>query len=164
LGDPQGLGGDGGSRVVEGPHGVGEPFGFLADQAIRRDLGVVEIHLPGGRAVDAHLVLGLAERHAGVVRHHQEGGDPLGLQLRVAGGEHRVGVGDAGIGDEPLGPGEAESPISPLVGGFHGHGVGPAAGFGEAVRHLVLPAGDPAEQLALLVVGAGQHDRDGAEA
>ena len=47
LRDPQGLARDGGPRVVEGAHGVTETLALLPDQAVRRDLCAVEVHLPG---------------------------------------------------------------------------------------------------------------------
>src|SRR6185437_16213722 len=62
LGDAQCLRGDRDPGVVQGGQGGAEPAALRADHPVRWDGTVVEVQLPGRRALDAQLVLGRAER------------------------------------------------------------------------------------------------------
>ena len=75
LGDPDGLGGDAEARVVERAERDGEALALGADQVLVRDADVVEDRLAGRRALDAELVLELADAEAGPVGLDHEGGD-----------------------------------------------------------------------------------------
>src|SRR6516225_427125 len=61
LGDAEGLRGDRDASVVQGAQRDLEAFPFLADQPGGRDRAVVEVQLPGRRALDAELVLRFPE-------------------------------------------------------------------------------------------------------
>ena len=61
LGDADGLGGDGRPGAVQGVHGDREALPFLADPVLGGDPDVIQDHLAGRAAVDAHLALQLAD-------------------------------------------------------------------------------------------------------
>ena len=90
----------------------------------------VEGRRAGGRAVDAELVLELADREAGPVGLDDEGGDPP--LLAVGQREDDVEVGDAGVGDPVLGP--VDHPFVAVEHRLRAHRAGIRAGLGLRER------------------------------
>ena len=163
LRDADGLGRDHRSRMIERPHRDREPLAFLADHPVRGDPAPVQDHLARRRALDAHLLLRLAERHAGVVAHHQERRDAFGAERRISGRENQIRVRYSGPRDETLGSVQHELTAVALVPRGHRSRVGARPGLGERVRHQDVAATDALRHRSSLLVGAGQHERDDAE-
>ncbi len=121
------------------------------------DLDPLEVHLAHGVAVQAHLLLGRAERDALGVARHDEAGQPAGA---VVGGadEGRVEVGVAGVRDPGLGALERVCRgVGVVVGrrpGAHRGDVGAGAALGQAVGAELVAGEHRREQGLLLRVGA----------
>ena len=140
------------------------PLPSLADQVRGRDPDVVEDRLARGRALDAELVLELADGEAGAVGLDHEGADARASgRARVGLGEDDVEVGDPEVGDPVLGAGD-----DPLVAvldrlGDHAAGVGARLGLGQRERRRPLARRAPGQEALLELVGAEQLDRQRAE-
>ena len=81
----------------------------------------------------------------------------------VRGGEDDVEVGDAAVGDEALGAVEDVGVAVAPRGGGHRGDVGAGARLGERHRAEAVALDDRLQQALLLLVGAGQQDRDAGE-
>ena len=105
-------------------------------------------------AVQAHLVLGLAERQAGCAVGDEEAGDALGAEVGDA-GEGRVVVGVGRVRDPRLGA--VEGPAA-VVGagrfGRHRSDVRSGVGFGEAIAAEPVAAEHVGQEGVALLVGA----------
>ena len=118
--------------TIEAGHRICETETLLSQQICRRNAAIVQLDLPGRLAAPAHLVLESAETEAVCAVFDDHGGDAFGAI--IAGSAHDdVGVGIAAAGDEGLGSGEGIAFVRPRRAGLERRGVGPRAGFGEAV-------------------------------
>ena len=141
-----------------------EPLALLADAIRGRNADVVEGQLRGRRAADAHLVLDARGGETGAVGLDDERAHPL----PTAGG--RIGQGEDGhdvrhraVGDESLRP--VEDVLVTVARGPHpvrGH-IRAGGGLGQGEGDQPLAAGESREVSVLLLVGAGQEDRQRAE-
>ncbi len=125
---------------------------------------VVQDDLTRRRPLDAHLLLGLAERDARVVAHHQERRDAFRTQRGVA----RV-ANTRYACDTPAPVMKRFVPFSTTSSPSRSYRVvmaaasEPAPGLGERVRHQDVATADALRHGPPLLVGAGQHQRDHAE-
>ena len=154
LGHAQRLGGDAHPRPVHQRHHVGDQSPLpLADQPAGR---VVEDQLAGGRAVDAQLVLQVADLHPLRPLGDEQAQAAAVGDFRLAAGQHQQDFA-AAVGDEPLHA--VEVPVALLVlEGPQPHGLQVAAGVGLGQHHRAghFAAGEPRQHLVLdLVVGEG---------
>ena len=111
------------------------PSPSRADHAVAGDADVVEVQLAGRAALDAELALLLAEGEPLVGLLHDEGADVgAAPALGVGHREHRVVLGDTGVGDPGLLA--VEYPVVAVARGAGPHRSGVAAGLalGQAVR------------------------------
>ena len=143
------------------PSATREPLALGADEVPGRDAHVVEDRLAGRRALDAELVLELADAEAGAVGLDDEGGEPP--RLAVGDREHDVEVGDAEVGDPVLGA--VDHPLVAVAarGGDHAAGVGAGLGLGQREGGRPLAARAARQDALLELVGAEQADRERAE-
>ena len=164
LGDADGLGADGDAGVVERREGDLQPGADLADDAVAGDAGAVEDELAGGAALDAELALLLAEGEARVALLHDERGDVVAaLAVGVGHGEHRVVLGDTGVGDPGLLAGEHPVVAVTHRAALHRGGVGAGLALREPVRERGLPRRERGEVAGLDVVVRGDDQRHRAE-
>ncbi len=160
----QGLGGDADATAVEGLHRHLEPLALLAEEVFGGNAAVLEDQLHGRRGADAELLLLLAESKAGGVFFDDEGADAMMLLgLPVGAGQNDIGFGVAAVGDKDL-----AAVDHPLIAVAHGGGLGPpgiGAGrvLGEAEGAELAPFGEGFEELLLLLLGAEEVDRVGAQ-
>lgn len=134
----------------------------LAQQVFHRDDAVLEEHLAGGGAVNAHLVLFGSQRQAGRSLLHDKGREVLAVNL----GEHREHVGEARVGD-PHFLAVQDPRLAVFAEGGCGLGakrIGTRAGFGEAVRGRERAAGQAWQVLALLLLRTVVQDGQRADA
>ncbi len=125
------------------------------------DADVVEDRLAGRRALDAELVLELADAEAGAVGLDDEGGEAARLAVRDR--EDDVEVGDAEVRDPVLGA--VDDPLVAVAarGGDHAAGVGARLGLGQREGGRPLAARAARQEALLELVGAEQPDRERAE-
>ena len=146
----------GGHRELEAPvvQGVERdlvPLADLAEHVPGRHADVLQDDRRGRRAVQAHLVLFLAGRHARPGPFHQERGELLAVDL----GEDDVEVREAAVGDPHLLAGQREAAVGvPGRPGLGPERVRPRARLAEAVGADPLAADEPAEVRLLLGGGA----------
>src|SRR5207302_11400746 len=112
-----------------------------------------------GAGPDAELVLQLADGEAGSVLLHHEGADPPVTGGPVGLGEHRVEVGDPGVGDPLLAP--VDDPLVAVADGLGGHRghVGAGLGLRQAVAGLGPSFAYRFHKPVLDVLAAVTHDR-----
>ena len=129
-----------------------------------RNPDVVEGQLGGRRAADAHLVLDARGGETGAVGLDDERAHPLPASGgRIGQREDGHDVRDRAVGDEPLRP--VEDVLVTVARGPHpvrGH-IRAGGGLGQGEGDQPLPAGQSREVSVLLLVGAGQEDRQRAE-
>src|SRR5699024_8981090 len=159
LSDAQSLGSDADTAAVQGSHGQLEAAALDAQQAVLGDQAVFHDQLAGGRAADAHLLLGLADLEAGVGALDDEGGDLFGLAAALV--QHGAGdgnddehIGIAGVGDEDLGAVQQPAVLTLHGVGLLALGVGAGAGLGQAESAQPLAAAQLGQVLGLLLGGA----------
>ena len=149
------------SRVARA---IFSPAADLADDAVAGDAAVVEVQLAGGAALDAELALLLAEGEALVGLLDDERGDVVAARaLGVGDREHRVVLGDTGVGDPRLLAGE--HPVVAVADGLalHRRSVGAGLALGQAVGERRLAGCERGEVALLDVVAAGEDERHRAE-
>ena len=83
--------------------------------------------------------------------------------VRVGDGEDDDEIGDRALADEPLRPIDDVRVAVPRGRGPCGRRVRPRLGLGQGERDELLAAGELREPACLLVVAAGQRDREAAE-
>ena len=88
------------ARLIQCLHRDAEALALDAEQPVGRNAAIGEHDLVGGRALDAHLVLDLAELEAGVVCVTDERRRAFGTQLFVGHREDDADIGDRDVGDE----------------------------------------------------------------
>ena len=142
LGSADRAGGDVDAPAIERLHGELEPFPLLPQPVTGGDAHGAEVHLPGGLAVPAHLLLRLAVTHAGGLGRYHEGGDPL-RPLAAGAGHHHQHIGAAGARDEHLAAVDDVILAIAHGAGLEGRGIGSGARLGEAVGAQQLAAGEP---------------------
>ena len=128
-----------------------------------RDAGVFQDDGPGGGALDAELLLRLAEADPGVGLLYHEGGDAASALGRVGHRHHRVELRHPGVADPHLGA--VEHPLVAVAdrAGLHRAGVRAGARLGQRVGEHRLAPGDR-RQVGLLEFFRGrQQQRDRAE-
>ena len=151
LGDDQ-LGPAGDARPeleaadVEDVEGDLVPLADLAQQVLPGDGGIGQDERPGGRALDAQLLLLRAQADAGGPFLDDEGGEVLAVDL----GEDDVEVGEARVGQPHL---LAVEDPALTVGRQHRprlgvQGVGGRGRLGQRIRGDPLPAGQLRQVLA----------------
>jgi hypothetical protein len=117
-----------------------------------------------GRAADAHFFLEFADLEAreGLLDH--ERADAVRSLRGIGHREDADHVGDAALGDPDLVAVEHVGVAALLGAGAHrARRVGTAAGFGQRVGGDVLARGELGDVLGLLLLAAGDDDRQGAE-
>jgi hypothetical protein len=166
LGDPYRLGADGWAAAVEGVHGNGEALTLLAHPVDHGDPDLVEGDGRRRAPPQPHLVLvgGDLDPPSGL-DHETADAPPTGR--RVGHREDRVNVGDPGVGDPVLGPGQEVVIAVPHGPGPHGGHVTSGIGLGQAVAALPFarrqPGKVPASQLLGTPVDDGKHAQLGDE-
>ena len=93
LADANAEGAHAGPAVVQGLQNDLEAPVLAAQHVVLGDPDVVKDDLAGAAQTHAHLVLFLADGHAGTVPLHDEGGEAHGSGLLVGGGQHGVDAG-----------------------------------------------------------------------
>ena len=163
LRDADGLGGNTQTAAVERLHRVDEAHVLLAEHVALVDADVLEHHVAGGIADDAHLRLVLTAGDTGGLHVDDEGGDAL-----VALGHVGLGIDDAVVGDGSAGD-KALTAIEDVVvavlrgGGDHAARVGAGARLGQREDDLDLVLHGGHEILLELLLGAGLHQGAAAE-
>ena len=137
-------GGDGRPEPVQRHHPELEAPALRAHPLLRRDGALLESDLAEGVGLAQHLRPDEAEPFG--AGRHEEAGDPAAPGGRIRGREHRIDVGDAGVGDERLAPVQNVFVASPL--GARGQRGRVAAGLRlghreRADRAPVQDAGEP---------------------
>ncbi len=102
LGDAQCLGGNADAPAIQCGHSNLEALSFEPQQVFLRDTHVVKLQLRCAGGPDAHLVIGLREGESGHVLFDDKRRNPAGALCGIRAGEHHIGVGFRGIGDEDL--------------------------------------------------------------
>ena len=134
----------------------------LAENIFLRNLHVRQEHLPGRRALNAHLVLLVAEGQALGAALHDEAGELLAVNL----GKHDEHVGKAGVGNPHFLAVEHVllAVLSQHGLGFGAQGVGAGAGLGEAVGAHPFAGGQLGQVFLLLLLGAEVENRQHSDA
>ena len=129
------------SRVASA---VRNPLPSAPDHPVGGDGAVVEIQLPGGRSLDAELVLEGTEGEPGVILLDHERGDPARPGRRVGHRHHRVVLRHPGVGDPPLGAVEDKTvPVADRAR-RHGRRIRARLRLGQARRRTSPRPGRPA--------------------
>ena len=126
-----------------------------ADEVRRRHADVVEVDLAGPGPALAHLRVVRAERDARARGGHQERRDAAGgRRVRVGAREDHEHVGERGVGDPALRPGD--HPLVPVADGLRRERrrVGAGLGLGERERRDDLAGRQPRQPLLALLLGA----------
>ena len=154
-------GGDVGALEVEGGGGDVPAAVQFAEEAVAGDADVVEVDLVEALAV-VHLADGL-DGDARRLHGEEEVGDAAVLGgVGVGAGEEVDVVGVVGAGGPDLLAVDDEVVAVLLGAGLERGEVGSGVGLGEALTPAALAAGDAADMLALLGLGAVDDER-GAE-
>ena len=128
-------------------------------RCVARDADLVEHDLAGRAAAQAHFVLVLGDADPPLLL-DQEARDAPPAGVGVGLGEDDVDVGDAGVGDPVLRPGQHVVVAVAHGAGPHGGHVAPGVGLGEAVARLDLACRHPRHVRLLELLGAPvQHRR-----
>ena len=128
-----------------------------------RDLAVVEVQLPGRRALDAELVLGRPERESRVAVLQHEGRDPVRARRRVGDRHHRVVLRHPRVGDPPLHAVQHVAGVRAHRPGLHGRRVRAGLGLGQRVGEHRLAARDRRQVAGLDLLGRGEQQRHRAQ-
>ena len=148
------------SRVASA---VRNPVPSGADHPVRGDGAVVEVQLPGRRALDAELVLGGAEGEPRIVLLHHERRDPARPGRRVGHGHHRVVLRHSGVRDPALGSVEDKTVTVADGAGRHRGRVRAGLRLGQRVGEHRLAPGDRRQVALLELLGPGQQQRHRAQ-
>src|SRR3989441_379955 len=152
-----------GARDVEGSHRDPEPLALFAQPLVDGHRAVGEVERHRGRGADAQLLLLLADREAGRALLDEEGGDALRAQLRVHCGEDDDDVGVVAVGAPLLGAVQHVTVALADRRRAQPRGVGAGAGLRERVGREHLPRRETRQVLLLVLLGAGEEDRQAAE-
>ena len=165
LGDPQRLGRDPRTGMVQDAHRQLESLALLAQEVSRGYGQVLEEELSGGRAADAQLLLQLPHPKTGMVFLHYEGRDVAGgrVTVLVGPGEDHDRVGHASAGDERLGAVEHVGVAVAHGAGSHPTRVGAGPRFGQRVGGQLLAPGQRRQEGPLLRLCPGQGDGQAAQ-
>src|SRR5262250_1527712 len=150
-------------RDVERAHRDLESLALLTQALLDRHGAVREVERHGGRAADAHLLLFLADREAGRAPLDEERRDAPGALARIDRGEDGDHVGVIAV-RAPL----LRSVQDVVIALVHRRGpearrVRAGSRLGQRVGGHELAGGEPRQVLLLLLLGAGQEDRQPAE-
>ena len=162
---PDGLRGDPRAAAVERAHRDIEAVALLAEPVRLGHADLVEGELGGRAAAQAHLVLD--------PRHGEAVGRDLDDERAEAAMPGRFGigdredddeVGDRAVADEPLRA--IDDVVVAVADGARASGrdVRAGLGLGQGERDEVLAAGELREPAGLLVIGAGERDRQRSRA
>src|SRR5438132_113553 len=163
LGDAEPQGAGGRPRDVERAHGQLEALALGPETIGDGDRAVAEVQRHRRRGTDAHLLLFLADAEAGRALLDEERGHapraPTGIERREHGDHVRV----VAVGAPLLGAVEHVVLAAADGRGLEAAGVGARARLGERVGAEHLARGQRRQEALLLLLGAGQQDRNAAE-
>ena len=163
LGDADGERAGGRPRDVERRHGDLEALALGAETLLDRDGAVGEVQRHGGRGADAELALLLADLEARRPLLDEERRDPPGAPRRIHRREHGDDVRVAAVGAPLLRAVEHVTVAAPQRRRLEPGRVGAGGGLGQRVGREQLAGGQPRQVLLLLLLGAGQQDRQPAQ-
>ena len=147
------------TAVVQGVEGDLVSSADLAEHVLRRHPDVLEDHGGGGRAVQAHLVLLVADADPRVAPFDQKPGELLAVHL----GEDDKQIGESPVSDPHLLAVQDEAAVVlPGRARLGAERIRPGAGLAQTVGPNRLAADERAQILLLLGVGAEalqRHDR-----
>ena len=135
---------------------VPETVPFLPDQAVPRNLAILQNDLTGTQALVAQLPDAPPDPKTGAALVQQEGADAPVLRLprRVGLGQQHEGVAAFGIGDEHFAAVNDVHVTLPYGGRLHGGGVGAGIRLGQHQPAAPLPGGERRHVGLLLGFGA----------